>query len=336
MRATPKTLACSMILLAVLLAAAVLVSLGAGTVYTPLATVWKWLLGEPVETSLAVILSNFRLPRIILAALAGASLSMCGTAFQGLLRNPLAEPFILGVSGAAAAGAVSCYISGFTGPEWTAISAFAGAGVAILMVLGVSRRSGRMDTTTMILTGVMINAFFTAVIMFLISVADEHKLQAIMFWLYGDLSGATLKQARLLGPVVLLGGLMLFFHSRKLNLLIAGEHTAAAAGVQVEKTKLLLFLLASLLTGVTVSLSGLIGFVGLVVPHLVRIAFGQDHRLQIPAAGLFGAFFLLIADTFARTIIGPAQLPVGVITAFLGVPFFLGLMGGKGSHWWSR
>jgi iron complex transport system permease protein len=203
-----------------------------------------------------------------------------------------------------------------------------------MVVLAISRRRGRMDTTTLILTGVMINAFFTALIMFMISVATEHKLQAIMFWLYGDFSGATIKQVGLLAPVVMGGGCILFFLSRRLNLLNAGEQVAAVAGVDVEKTKFVLFLLVSLIGGITVSLSGLIGFVGLIVPHLVRITLGHDHRLVIPAGGLFGATFLLLADTCARIVIRPSQLPVGVVTAFLGAPFFIMLMTRKGTRWW--
>ncbi|MBW1712212.1 MAG: iron ABC transporter permease [Deltaproteobacteria bacterium] len=320
--------------LGLLLAAVFLFCLGLGTVDISTAQVWAWLGGRLEEGSAAVILTNFRLPRLLLAALVGISLSLSGTVFQGVLRNPLAEPFILGVSGGAAAGAVLSLVMSLGGTWTTSLLAFAGALTTVFLVLGIARWRGRMETATLVLAGVMVNAFFTAVIMFVISTTTDQKLHAIMFWLYGDLSGARLDQLWLLAVVSLAGGGVLFSYSRQLNLISAGDQTAAALGVNVERTKLVLLTLVSLLCGVTVSLSGLIGFVGLMVPHLVRMVLGADHRLLLPAAGLFGASFMIAADTAARTVISPIQLPVGVVTATLGAPFFLLLLAKRGSRWW--
>jgi len=334
MRATPARLGMIFFLLTLLLGLALILSLTMGTARILPTQVWSWLWGDLKDSPLAIILSRFRWPRIVMAALIGASLSTCGVVFQGVLRNPLAEPYILGVSGGAAGGAVLANLIGRSDIWSCSGLAFLGALATMLLVLGIARRRGRLETSTLILCGVMINAFFTSVIMFVISTTTDHKLHAIMFWLYGDLSGSSLKQAWLLGPAVLVCGVILFFYTRHLNLLYAGDQAAAVAGVNIERTKLVLFLLVSLLCGITVSLSGLIGFVGLMVPHLMRMVFGHDHRLLLPAAGLFGASFLVLADTGARTVISPAQLPVGVVTAFLGAPFFLMLLAKRGSQWW--
>ena len=334
MRVTPARVALVCLGLVLLLAACLVWALMTGAATVSPGQVWGWLEGNPASGSVAAILGHFRLPRILLAALVGASLSLCGVVFQGLLRNPLAEPFILGVSGGAAAGAVLAMGFGLAGIYLRSLLAFGGALGTMTLVLALARRRGRMETTALVLTGVMINAFFTALIMYVISTTTDQKLHAIMFWLYGDLGGADLEQSILLAPVVVLGGLVLFAQSRELNLLNAGEEAAASLGVAVERVKLLFFLLVSLLAGVTVSLSGLIGFVGLMVPHLTRMMLGHDHRLLLPAAGLFGASFLVLADTAARTLISPAQLPVGVVTAALGAPFFLLLLARRGSQWW--
>ncbi|MGD9124560.1 MAG: iron ABC transporter permease, partial [Desulfarculaceae bacterium] len=231
MRVTQSKVVLAAALLVLLLAAVILLALGLGTAEVGLGDVWQWLWGRPGTPNATVILFNLRLPRILLAALVGASLSLCGVVFQGLLRNPLAEPFILGVSGGAATGAVLALACGLTGIYTRSTLAFAGALVTTLMVLTLARRRGALETNTLVLTGVMINAFFTAVIMYVISTTTDQKLHAIMFWLYGDLGGSTLASAGLLAPVVLMGGGLLFLYSRELNLLCAGELAAASLGV---------------------------------------------------------------------------------------------------------
>jgi len=333
-RATPARVGLICGGLTLLLALIFLACLGTGTAAVSWGQVWAWLSGRLTDETASIILTQIRLPRLLMAALVGASLSICGAVLQAMVRNPLAEPFILGVSGGAALGAILALLAGLPGLWIPSGLAFSGALGTVLLVLSLARRRGRMETTTLVLTGVMVNAFFTAVIMFIISTTTEEKLHSIMFWLYGDLSRAALKQVWLLAPVTIVGGLVITGFARQLNLLAAGDRVAAAAGVEVERVKLILLILVSLLTGIAVSLSGLIGFVGLMVPHLVRVSLGFDHRLLLPAAGLVGASFMVLADTAARTIISPAQLPAGVITAALGAPFFVALLARRGSRWW--
>ncbi len=334
MRATPTKVSITCLALLGFLVVSLLLGLKLGTASIGPAQVWAWLTGGKLPYATEVILGDLRMPRLLLAALVGAGLSMSGAVFQGVLRNPLAEPFILGVSGGAAAGAVCALLLGWAGLLPLALMAFGGSLATISLVLAIARRRGRMETSTLILTGVMINAFFTAVIMFVISTTTDQKLHAILFWLYGDLSAARLQQVWLLLPVVLGGGVAAFFFGRHLNLLSAGGMAAATLGMAVERVKLILFLIVSLVVGITVSLSGIIGFVGLMVPHLVRMVLGHDHRLLLPASTLLGASFLVLADTVARTIISPTSLPVGVVTAALGAPFFVLLLAKRGSQWW--
>lgn len=333
MRATLKNLIITCLVLLALLLACILAGLWLGTVSISPGQLWAWLNGE-LEGTGAIILGDLRLPRLLMAALVGASLSLSGCVFQAVLRNPLAEPFILGVSGGAACGAVLALLLGVASLWIQSSLAFGGALGTVFLVLAIARRRGSIETSTLVLTGVMINAFFTAVIMFIISTTTDEKLHAIMFWLYGDLAASNIFRVYLLLPVTLVGGGLIFLLARQLNLLNAGDVAAYSLGVHVERVKLELFVIVSLLVGVTVSLSGLIGFVGLMVPHLVRMTLGHDHRLLLPASALFGASFLVLADTAARIIISPAALPVGVVTAALGAPFFVLLMARRGSRWW--
>ncbi|MCF8032919.1 MAG: iron ABC transporter permease [Desulfarculaceae bacterium] len=333
MRATPKNLLWVCLGLFGLLVVALLIGLGLGTVSLTPGQFMEWLGGE-LEGAPAIILGQLRLPRLLLAGLVGACLGLSGAVFQAMLRNPLAEPFILGVSGGAACGAVVAVLIGIAGLWGQSLLAFGGALGTVGLVLAIARRRGSLETSTLILSGVMINAFFTALIMFVISTTSDQKLHAILFWLYGDLAAANLPKVWLLLPVTVLGTAVIMFFAKHLNLLTAGGMAASTLGVAVERVKLTMFLVVSLLVGVTVSLSGLIGFVGLMVPHLVRMTLGHDHRLLLPASALFGASFLMLADTAARTIISPSSLPVGVVTAFLGAPFFVLLMARRGSRWW--
>ena len=285
------------------------------------------------EDPAKLILLKIRLPRIALAGVVGFSLSLGGVVFQALLRNPLADPFILGVSSGAAFGAILGIFLGFTFTLGIPSMSFAGALLTVYLVLAIGSRRMGMESSSILLTGVIINAFFTAIIMFFISTSGDSRLHAMLYWLYGDLSQSRLGPLALLTPVVALASAVLFGYSRDLNLLTAGEENAFQMGVDVEKTKRICLLTVSLMIGLTVSLSGLIGFVGLILPHLARMAFGSDHRILVPAASLGGAIFLIAADTLARTIISPSELPVGVITAFMGAPFFIFLLKTRGSQW---
>ena len=285
------------------------------------------------EDPARLILLKIRLPRIALAGMVGFSLSLGGVVFQALLRNPLADPFILGVSSGAAFGAILGIFLAFTFTLGVPSLSFAGALITVYLVLAIGTRRMGMESSSILLTGVIINAFFTAIIMFFISTSGDSRLHAMLYWLYGDLSQSRLGPLAILVPVVAVASAVLYRYSRDLNLLTAGEENAFQMGVDVEKTKMICLLTVSLMIGLTVSLSGLIGFVGLILPHLARMAFGSDHRLLIPVASLGGAIFLIAADTLARTIISPSELPVGVITAFLGAPFFIFLLKTRGSQW---
>lgn len=280
-----------------------------------------------------LILFKIRLPRVILAGLNGFSLALGGVVFQSILRNPLADPFILGVSSGAALGAVLGIVFGFGMALGVPMTAFAGALVTVYLVLTIGRRKMGMESSTILLAGVIINAFFTAIIMFFIATVVDDRLHTMLFWLYGDLSQSRFSQSVIVAPVLLSGFVILYGFSRHLNLITAGEEAALQMGVDVEKAKLVCLLVVSLIIGIVVSFSGLIGFVGLIVPHIARMILGSDHRLLMPVAALGGAVFLIVADTAARTVISPSELPVGVITAFIGAPFFIYLLKTRGSRW---
>lgn len=280
-----------------------------------------------------LIILRIRLPRIILAGLSGFSLALGGVIFQALLRNPLADPFILGISSSSAFGAIVGILLGFTFSFGVPLMSFAGALLAVYLVLALGTKKMGMESSTILLTGVILNAFFTAVIMFFISVASDSRLHTMLFWLYGDLSQSRYASLLVLTPVLLVAFFILFSFAKELNLITTGEEIALQLGVDVERAKKMCLVLVSLVIGLVVSFSGLIGFVGLIVPHMARMAFGSDHRLLVPVASLGGAAFLIAADTLARLLISPSELPVGVITAFLGAPFFLYLLKARGSQW---
>jgi len=281
----------------------------------------------PLDPAEKTILLSIRLPRILLAASVGAALSLSGVVFQAILRNPLADPYILGISGGAALGAVIGIIigAGFV-PLGIPGLAFLGALVTIILIFGVSESKSGHPGNTLLLTGVIINAFFSALIMFSVSLSSSDRLHSVLFWLMGDLSMAEGNEAALVGMAMILGFLVLFSLARPLNLLILGEETAMQLGVNAKRTKKILLATASLITAAAVSVSGTIGFIGLVIPHLLRLMLGADHRLLLPSSALFGAAFLVMADTIARTVMAPVELPVGVVTALCGAPYFLYLL----------
>lgn len=312
----------------------ILLSMLLGTADVTIVQLWGILAGDTeVEEMTKLIVLNIRLPRIIAAGLAGFSLSLGGLVFQAILRNPLADPFILGVSSGGAFGAVLGIMLGFSFNLGIPLLSFAGAMLTIYLVLVMGQRKMGMESSTILLAGVIINAFFTAIIMFFISTAADDRLHTMLFWLYGDLSQSAYVQFTIIAPVVVMAFIILYGLSRHLNLITAGEETALQLGVDIKRTKMICFLVVSLAIGLVVSFSGLIGFVGLIVPHLGRMVLGSDHRLLMPVSALGGAVFLIAADTVARTIISPSELPVGVITAFIGAPFFIYLLKTRGSRW---
>jgi iron complex transport system permease protein len=275
------------------------------------------------------IFFKVRLPRIILACLVGAALACSGVVFQALLRNPLADPYILGISSGAGLGVIIAVISGLDwilGRSPVAFFAFAGALGTVWLVWFIGRLTGKFHVTGLLLAGVVVNAFFSAVIMFLTSIAKSQQVYSTIFWLMGNITEEDFL-VLWLGTGFVIGGIIaLFYISPQLNALSFGEEDARSMGVNIAGTQLIAFAIAAAITAIAVSLSGLIGFVGLLVPHAVRLVFGPDHRQLLPLSGIVGAIFLVIADTLARIIIAPAQLPVGVVTAILGGPFFLVLL----------
>ena len=273
------------------------------------------------------IIFSIRLPRVVFAGLVGASLSAAGVIFQALLRNPLADPFILGVSGGSAVGAIIGIIIGLGSvPFGIPGLAFLGAVITVVLVFLIGKTNKELHSNTLLLAGVIVNAFFSAIIMFLISISTNTDLHNITFWLMGDLSLATWVKILFVSILLLFGFAIIYSYARSLNLIVTGEETAMQLGVNVERTKIILFLAGSLVTALAVSFSGIIGFVGLIIPHIMRMLLGPDHRLLLPASFLFGASFLVVADTIARTVIPHSELPVGVITAICGAPYFIYLL----------
>jgi iron complex transport system permease protein len=276
------------------------------------------------------IFVRVRLPRIILASLVGAALACSGVVFQALLRNPLADPYILGISSGAGLGAIIAVISGLNWTLWgrspIAVFAFAGALGTVWLVWFIGGLTGRFHISGLLLAGVVVNAFFSAVMMFLTSILKAEQIYATIFWLMGNMAEEDFLVLWIGAGCVVGGVVVLFYISPQLNALSFGAEDARSMGVNIVRTRTTAFAVAAAITAIAVSLSGLIGFVGLVVPHAVRLLFGPDHRQLLPLSGVVGAIFLIVADTLARTIVAPAQLPVGVVTALVGGPVFLVLL----------
>lgn len=275
------------------------------------------------------ILFYARLPRVLLGILVGFALSSGGVAFQSLLRNPLADPYILGVSGGAALGSVVAVALGlpFT---WVSLIAFASSVLSLMLIYWIAQVKGRLQVSTLLLTGVIFNAFTFALIMFLNSLVSFEQAHRIWYLMVGSLASETYGKLIVVAVFVFLGFIILLFSSQGMNLMAAGEESAQYLGLDLYRFRARLFVAASLMVGATVSLAGLIGFVGLFVPHMMRLLLGSDHRLLLPASALFGASFLVLADWVARTALSgmafQTQLPVGVLTALIGGPFFVYLL----------
>jgi len=293
-------------------------------------------LGKSTEISseYSLIVLNIRLPRILLGAIVGASLSVAGTSFQALLRNPLADPYVLGVSSGAALGAILALLIephlALT-PEiasvFTPLGGFIGATVAIAAVYFLGRREGRIDSNTLLLGGVITASLLYAVIILLLTILPSSNVRGMAYWLMGELSNLPSKPwAWVLRAGFLAATAVIYTTASDLNLLLSGEKEAMHLGVDVHRIRLIVYIAASALTGLAVAVSGSIGYVGLLVPHVMRMIFGSDHRILIPASAFGGAIAVVIADTIARTIAAPADLPVGAITAIAGAPLFIYLL----------
>ena len=276
-----------------------------------------------------LVIEQIRLPRIVVGGLVGMALGVAGTAMQGLFRNPMADPGIIGVSAGGAVGAVAAIATGTAGLFFLALPvfAFAGAAAASFLVYGIAAVGGRFSMATLLLAGVAVNAFLGAVVSAIIVLLPENgALREILFWLAGGLDSRSWDHARISAPLILGGTALIAVMSRDLNLLTLGDDEARSMGVRVDAVRASLLAAAALVTGAAVAVSGTIAFVGLVTPHVLRLVMGPDHRVLVPMSALGGAAFVILADTVARVAIQPAEIRVGIITAFVGAPFFIFLL----------
>ena len=277
------------------------------------------------ETS-RTILWEIRLPRVLLGIFVGASLAVAGASLQALLRNPLAEPYLLGVSNGAALGTLVAFVAFESYPAARPVFAFAGAGAATFAVYQMAKTRAGMNVERLVLSGVIVTTFLSSIIVLLTSLLDAARLRGYTFWLLGDLSQATFDGAYLTMAAGVAGTIVLMSQARALNLMMIGERDAFDHGVEVGRVRLIVFGTASALVGLSVAASGSVGYVGLIVPHLVRLAFGSDNRLVVPLSAIAGGIFVVMADTVSRTAIAPRELPVGAITALIGAPLFIYLL----------
>lgn len=325
-----KTVISCSFLFASLLFAIIALSLVGSESLPPRASLCALLSGGQASCGLTsdqyTILFQIRLPRILLAAAVGASLATSGASYQALLRNPLAEPYLLGISNGAAVGTMIALVF-FGASEWSRpVLAFAGALLATLAVYRLARGRAGATPERLVLAGVIVTTFLSSVIVFVTTLMDITRIRSFTFWLLGDLSSTSGTLLPVSVVVAVIGCILLTLNARSLNLLMLGERDAFDLGVEVGRVRITVFVIASLLVGSSVAASGSVGYVGLVVPHLLRLSLGSDNRLTIPAAALGGALFVVVADTLARTLIAPRELPVGAITALIGAPLFIYLL----------
>jgi iron complex transport system permease protein len=278
------------------------------------------------DSMLHTIIWQIRLPRVLLAALVGATLSLGGLVFQALLRNLLAEPYILGISGGSAIGAIIGILLGLSRFPGVSLTAFLGSMATLALILVMTSGQSVMKKESLLLSGVMVNAFCSSVIMFLISVTRDAKLHNIIFWLMGDFSTADIHQVGLLAGMLLPCFVIIFWHSHAMNLLLMGKEMAQSTGINIKIVTITLLVTSSFMVSATVSQCGLIGFVGLVMPHLLRLILGPDHRILVPACILGGGAYLVVCDLLARTLPQQGEMPAGVVTAIIGAPLFIILL----------
>lgn len=323
-----------MIVLAVAVVASVLVTVTIGPADLSVSTVWSVIvdhLGGP-DSGLPLLRDNIvwelRLPRVLLATIVGAALGVIGAVMQTLTRNPLADPYLLGVSSGAAVGALTVLVIGIsTNPRVMSVGAFVGAVTAFAMVLAFGRRGRRLLPTRMILAGVAVGQFFSALMSaIIIGVGEPHLTQSFEFWLLGSFAAARWSSVLIALVALVAIAVLCGWHSQALNAFAFGDDSAASLGIDVDRLRRTLFIATALLTAVMVSVSGAIGFVGLVMPHAVRFLVGPRHQRVLPVVGLSGGLLMIWVDTAARTVFAPRDLPVGVVTAFVGVPAFVILM----------
>jgi iron complex transport system permease protein len=333
------------LLAALLLAALLSVMIGPVFVH-PLTVVKVWLqwlsagrLHFDIQEMHRVIILNIRMPRVVVAMLVGMGLAASGAGMQGLFRNPMAEPYVLGMSAGAATGAALAIVLGvgaFLGVFAVPVMAFTGAVITIFVVYSIARTEGKVPTETLLLAGIAVGFFLQAAVSFLKLIAPMDALRDVVLWLMGSFAGATWNDAALVVLPIAAGLFALGWLAQELNALQFGEETAMHLGMEVETLKRILLVAVALITAVSVSVAGIIGFVGLVVPHVARLIVGADHRIQLPVAALSGGIFVVLADTLARSVARPAEIPIGIITAAIGAPYFVYLLRRRkrSMGWW--
>jgi len=314
-------------LLILLLGFAIVLGISMGSTDSGIKDIFQNLLRtkEP-DSMLYTIIWQIRFPRVLLAALVGAALSLGGLVFQALLRNPLAEPYILGISGGSAIGAIIGILMGFSRFPGVTLTAFTGSIATLLLILAMSSGQTILKKDALLLSGVMVNAFCAAVIMFLVSITQDSRLHNIIFWLMGDLSLGDMKHVGILSATLLPCFFLVFWLSNPMNLLLMGKEMAQTLGVNIKAVTFTLLVATSFMVSATVSYCGLVGFVGLVMPHMLRLVFGPDHRVLVPACVLGGGTYMVFCDLLARTLPKQGEMPVGVITAMIGAPLFIYLL----------
>jgi iron complex transport system permease protein len=314
-------------LLILLLGFAIVLGISLGSTDSGIKDIFQNLLGtkEP-DSMLYTIIWEIRFPRVLLAALVGAALSLGGLVFQALLRNPLAEPYILGISGGSAIGAIIGILLGLSRFPGVTLTAFTGSIATLLLILAMSSGQTILKKDALLLSGVMVNAFCAAVIMFLVSITQDSRLHNIIFWLMGDLSLGDMKHVGILAATLLPCFFLVFWLSNPMNLLLMGKEMAQTLGVNIKAVTFTLLVATSFMVSATVSYCGLVGFVGLVMPHMLRLVFGPDHRVLVPACVFGGGTYMVFCDLLARTLPKQGEMPVGVITAMIGAPLFIYLL----------
>ncbi|QDT40878.1 Hemin transport system permease protein HmuU [Gimesia alba] len=343
MQPRQRILVWRMIPLAGFLLTALVVGIHLGAVELSLAQIWQGLGSSSDGSHVETILWQIRLPRVILAACVGGGLAVAGAAFQGVFRNPLADPFVIGASSGAALGATlallciagsATVITATWQIPWLILSAFAGAILvvcAVFVIAALSNIGRNAPLLTLILAGMALSSF-TGALVSLIMFLNHEMLTTIFSWLLGSFSGRHWNEIMMAGPVILGSGIVLWLMSRPLDLLSFGDETALTLGLSIGKYRMLILIAATLCTAACVAVSGVIGFLGLIAPHMTRILLGPRHSLLIPGSCLLGATLMVVADTLARTIIAPAEIPVGIVTALMGCPFFLFLLISRGQQ----
>ncbi len=308
------------------LAVFVVLNLAFGSVYIPITDIFKTLIGMKVSNTQSIIIVQLRLPRILLGLGVGAALSITGNSFQAMMKNPLADPYILGVSSGAAFGAILANVlAQMYDPNlvfYTWIFAFISGIIAAMITYIVARKGRRLPVTELILSGVIVNLMFSAGVTFLI-VYGWRNVQLTSFWLLGSLAGTGWKSVIFVDTTAIATTLFFTIIGKYLNAMIAGEEEASYVGVRIETLKILIFIVGTFTTAIAVSASGIIGFVGLIIPHIARMLFGADHRISMPASAVLGGAFLVVCDTIARTAFTPSEMPIGTITALIGSPIFI-------------